>query len=222
MARSFSQMEKREQVMIAIGLPLLVAGAIGYFSWKILNELGPDEALPTFMHRPGGVWTTIRQVEDGIRTEEAVAARGPQVQKQLESLEGEIALAEQRLPLEAEKTVVRQLIEDLARNIPETMGTVQFKAVAIQAGGAVKGEEYQPITYKTEIMGDLNGIIKYIDQIEKNPRFMMVRNFSIRPGALSVDREKGQIVSALHAVNLDVVTYVYNGQGGSSRRRRVQ
>src|SRR5690606_10397024 len=111
-----------EQVMIAIGLPLLVAGAIGYFSWKILNELGPDEALPTFMHRPGGVWTTIRQVEDGIRTEEAVAAREPQVRQQLESLEGEIALAEQRLPLEAEKTVVRQLIEDLARNIPETMG----------------------------------------------------------------------------------------------------
>lgn len=221
MARSFSQLEKKEQIMICIVLPLAVAAAIGYFGWKIIKDLGPDPKLPSFLHRPDGIWTQINATEQSIMAEQAVVNRAESVRKQLESLQDEIALAEQRLPLEAEKTLVRQLIEDLARNVPDTMGVVQLKAVTIQAGGAVKGEDYQPITYRTEIMGDLNGIIKYIDQIEKNTRFMMVRNFSIKPGGLSIDSEKQVVVSALHSVNLDIVTYVYNPSSGAARRRKT-
>lgn len=220
MARSFSQLDKRQQVIICVVVPLCAAAGLLYFSHKILKDLGPDPALPTFLQKPGGTWTEINDTQVKVEAQIAIINRKPKVELQLKALQGEIKIAEERLPLEAEKTVVRSLIEEMARNVPTNIGTVQFKGLSIQAGGVVKGEDYQPITYRTEIMADLNGLIKYIDQIEKNTRFMMVRNISIRPGALSINSEKQQIVSALHSVNMDIVTYVYNPGASDDRRRR--
>jgi hypothetical protein len=202
---SFNQLAKREQVLICVVLPLMVAGGLGYMAWKKAKELGPDPQIPAFLQSPVGLWADINQTTTEIAAQQAIINRGPSVKKLLDSLQGEIRKAEERLPLEAEKTVVRQLIEDLARNIPNNIGIVQFKAVAIQEGGVVKGEDYQPITYRTEIKGDLNGLIKYVDQIEKNARFMMVRNLTIRPGGLMINGDPPQIVSNLHSINTSTI-----------------
>lgn len=219
MARSFSQLEKREQAVICIVLPLLAACAIGYFAWGELKKLGPDPALPKFIQRPGGVWQNIIDTEAQIEVQLAIADRKERVEKIIAGLQEEIRLAESILPREAEKTEMRKLIEDYARQIPPEIGTVQFRAVAIQEGGAVRGEDYQPITYQTEIRGDLDGIIKYIDQIEKNQRFMMVRGLTIKPGGLSLDLANQKVVPALHEVKMDIVTYVYSATDGAAPRR---
>ena len=71
----------------------------------------------------------------------------------------------------------------------------------------------QTVTYQTEIIGDLNGIIKYIDTIEKNPRFMRVSAFTLKPGAAGVDKDK-KVTFPPHSVSMTIVTYVYNpGKG---------
>jgi len=206
---AFNALEKRQQIMVAVGIPVLVLGLLGYLSWGILNKLGPDPKLPGFIQRPTGVWVDINTTDEGIRAKEAIIADGPRVEARLKELSDEIALAEERLPLEAEKTEVRQLIEKLARDIPQSLGRVEFKAVRIIEGGVVKGQDYQPITYQVEIAGDLNGVIKYIDSIEKNTRFMMVKSLTMHPGALSLNAETSRPTAALHQVNMEIVTYVY-------------
>jgi hypothetical protein len=206
---AFNALEKRQQITIVVAVPLLIIALLGYLSWGLLAKLGPDPKLPAFLQRPGGVWTDINAAVEGIAAQEAIIATGPQVEARLKELSDEIDLAEQRLPLEAEKTEVRQLIEKLARDISPSLGRVEFKAVRIIEGGVVKGQEYQPITYQVEIAGDLNGTIKYIDSIEKNTRFMMVKNLTLHPGALTLDAESARVVAALHQVNMEIVTYVY-------------
>lgn len=219
MARSFSQLEKKEQAVICIVVPLIAAAAIGYFAWGELKKLGPDPALPAFVQRPGGTWQSIIDTEGQIAAQMAIVNRKPVVEKILAGLQEEIRLAEAILPREAEKAEMRKLIEDYARQVPPEIGTVQFRAVAIKEGGAVRGEDYQPITYQTEIAGDLNGIIKYIDQIEKNQRFMMVRAITIKPGKLTLDAPSQTIIPALHEVKMDIVTYVYSPAPDATPRR---
>ena len=213
---AFNQLEKRQQIAIVVGVPVLIVGLLGYLSWGQLVKLGPDPQVPGFLQRPVGLWSEINAANEGIVAQEAVIATGPEIERQLKALSDEIALAEDRLPLEAEKTEVRVLIEKLAREIPPSVGQVEFKAVRIVEGGVVKGQDYQPITYMVEIQCDLNGAIKYIDSIEKNVRFMMVRNLSLTPGTLSLDPGSNRVVSTRHSVNLEIVTYVYTA--GQKRR----
>jgi Tfp pilus assembly protein PilO len=208
---AFSQLDKRQRMMVLVGVPVAVVLALGYFSWRALNRLGPDPALPTFLHRPGGTWTDINGLKEQIAVKDAIIAREPRIRAQLAALQDEIKIADDRLPKEAEKPEIRQLIEKLARDVPATVGLVQFKGVKIIEGAAVKGQDYQPVTYQTEVNGDLNGIIKYIDSIEKNTRFMAVRSLTIKPVGVTLDVENAKVVAGLHVVNLDIVTYVYTG-----------
>lgn len=208
--KSFSQLDKRQQTMVLFGAPGLLVLLFAWLSWGVLKQLGPDPAVPTMVQRPGGIWSEIEATNLQIAEKQKVIDELPAIEKEIASLENEIKVAEERLPLEAEKPEVRALIERMAREIPTTLGTVQYKAVKINEGQIAKGQDYQTIIYQTEVAGDLNGIIKYIDSIEKNTRFMAVRNLTIKPGAVSWDKDAGRVVTQLHTVNMDIVTYVYN------------
>ena len=84
-------------------------------------------------------------------------------------------------------------------------------AAARSAGAANRsgGSKPEQVTYQTEITGDINGIIKYVDMIEKNPRFMLVNSFSLKPGKIATDDEK-RAVFLPHEVKMNIITYVYN------------
>jgi hypothetical protein len=216
---AFKDMNKQQQLMILIGVPIVVALAFAYLSYQTLGKLGPDPILPKFMHRKvaGSKWVDINKTIDEIGKQQAIIDRKPAVEAELASLQGEINRNEERLPKEAEKAIMMEVIEKYAREIPSDLGTVRFKAVKINdqtaAGGGARGKavgnDYQTITYATEILGDMNGIIKYIDSIEKNFRFMAVKSVSIKPGGITIDEPSIKIVYDLHEVSLDIVTYVY-------------
>ena len=48
--------------------------------------------------------------------------------------------------------------------------------------------------------------------IEKNPRFMLVNSFSLKPGKIGEDAEKRQ-TTLPHEVKMNIITYVYNPSG---------
>jgi hypothetical protein len=77
--------------------------------------------------------------------------------------------------------------------------------------------DYRTVTYQTEILGNMNGIIKYIDSIEKNSRFMTVNSLSLRIGDVAADTKTGGLGYGLHQVKMDLVTYVYasKARGGT-------
>jgi hypothetical protein len=220
--RSFNDLNKRQQLAVLIGVPAVVAIILFVLIYRALGVLGPDRdgKLPGFMLRttPKSLWGDIQIAEEGIAAQDVIIARRPKVEKELANLEADIKAGRERLPLESEKPEMRLLIEKLARDIPSDIGNVQVQSVRItegQGGAATRaaGAQMQTVTYQTDITGDLNGIIKYIDTIEKNPRFMRVSAFSIRPGAVGMDADK-KMVFQQHSVKMTIVTYVYNpGKG---------
>jgi len=224
--RAFNDLNKRQQLAILAGVPSAVALLLIILIYRALGVLGPDQqdCIPSFMLRnlPGNIWSTITDTEAQIATQQAEIDKGPAIQKEMEGLEADIKAARERLPLESEKIDMRLLIEKLARDIPSDIGNVQVNSVRIieeapaSASRSGTGDETQKVTYLTELTGDLNGIIKYIDVIEKNPRFMTVNSIQIRPGSVTLDAEKKLFLTP-HTVRLSLSTFVYNPQTGKGR-----
>ncbi len=212
---AFASLNKRQQMAVLIGVPCAGLLLLGWLSHRSLGRLGPDPSVPAFVHleKPENIWSQINTTKGQIQEKELIIAEGPKIEAQLKALEDEIYEAEQRLPTVAEKAAMRQLIERLAREIPADIGTVRYKSVRITEGaksaGGRGGSDYQTITYQTEVEGDLNGIIKYIDALEKNPRFMTIKSMTLKPGDMKLTDTKDKIDFGLHAVNLEVMTYVY-------------
>lgn len=225
--RSFNDLNKNQQLAVLIGVPAVVAITLGVLIYRAMGVLGPDpeDHLPGFLHRnlPGNKWEQINTLNSQIAEKQAIINRRPAVEAELNSLEADIKAGRERLPLESEKAEMRLLIEKLARDIPSDIGTVLVKSVRIIEGGTpaagrqgsagrAGGSKPEQVTYQTEIAGDLNGIIKYVDMIEKNPRFMLVNSFTLKPGKIGLDDEKRSVFLP-HEVKMNIITYVYNPGG---------
>lgn len=211
----FKALPRNQQLGILFGIPVVIALTAGYFGWKVLGDLGADPTIPGFLRREGGVWATITQVQDQVAEKQKIIDRKPQIEATLRDLQDDIQAAEERLPRAAEKAQMREVIERLAREIPPELGTVKLKSVRItedapQPGTGKRGG-LSTVTYQTEVQGDLNGIIKYIDSIEKNTRFMAVNQLSFRGGGVALDSSDGKpkVKFEPHTVKMDIVTYVY-------------
>lgn len=226
--RSFSDLNKNQQLAVLIGVPAVIAITFGVLIYRAMGVLGPDpeDRLPGFLHRnlPGNKWEQINALDNQIKEKDVIIARRQKVIDELNSLEADIKAGRERLPLESEKAEMRLLIEKLARDIPSDIGTVLVKSVKItestaasaaarqSSAGRSGGTKPEQVTYQTEISGDINGIIKYIDMIEKNPRFMLVNSFSLKPGKIAIDDEKRPVLLP-HEVKMNIITYVYNPGG---------
>jgi len=214
----FKALPRNQQFGILFGIPAVVALAAGYFGWKVLGELGADPTIPGFLRREGGVWAEISTVQDQIAEKQKIINRKPQIEATLRDLQDDIAAAEERLPRAAEKAQMREVIERLARDIPAELGVVKLRSVRITEDApqtAGKRGGLSTVTYQTEVQGDLNGIIKYIDSIEKNTRFMAVNQVSFRGGNVELDASDGKpkVKYDLHTAKMDIVTYVYATSG---------
>jgi hypothetical protein len=227
--RSFNDLNKKQQLAVFIGVPALVVIILLTLIYRALGVLGADPDLPGFLQRsslPDNKWGLIEAKNGEITAKNVIIARGPAAELELKSLEADIKSGRDRLPLESEKTEMRLLIDKLARDIPSDFGVVQVKSVKINEGSSASsragasarsgGSKPEQVTYQTELSGDLNGIIKYIDMIEKNPRFMLVNSFTLKPGKLGTDEEK-RAVRFPHEVKMNIITYVYNPSGSVNK-----
>ncbi len=215
----FKALPRNQQLGVLFGIPVVVALASGWYGWKVLGELGADPTIPGFLRRENiGVWAEITSVQDQINEKQKIIDRKGEIETTLRDLQDDIVAAEERLPRAAEKAQMREVIERLAREIPAELGIVKLKSVRINENApqsAGKRGGLSTVTYQTEVQGDLNGIIKYIDSIEKNTRFMAVNQLSFRSGNVSLDVSDGKpkIKFEPHTVKMDIVTYVYATSG---------
>ena len=213
LASRFNGLPRNQQQFIIYGVPVALALGFVYMTWGVMAKLGSDPGIPSFLRRENtGLWSSISDVENQIAVKQAVIDRKPQIARRLGEIQDDIAAAEQRLPREAEKAQMREVIERLARQIPPEIGAVKLRSVRIveEASSAGNKGGLSTVTYQTEVSGDLNGLIKYIDSIEKNTRFMSVNTISFKGGSVRVDPEiKGKLVYEPHSMKMDLVTYVY-------------
>jgi hypothetical protein len=214
----YAALPKRQQLIVLFAGPALLIIVLGYLVYQTLGALGPDVRVPAMLQRnlTGNLWEGINADRSSIEVQQKEANRKGDVQKQIASLDSDIKAARERLPTESEKTEMRSLIEKLARDIPSDIGSVQVLSVHIseepsdasRGAGASDADVPHKVSYKMEISGDLNGIIKYIDVIEKNPRFMIVNSIVIKPGAVTQDADKKMVLMP-HTVMLNLSTYFY-------------
>ena len=217
---------QKKHWLIVIGVAtLLICGTIGYFLAGSLRRLGPDPEVPGIIRSQGDESSLITQIaarEASISEQNAIYAKLEEKTTLLNSMKADIAAARKRLPTEAQKGEVRQLIEDLARQVGSSSGALVVRSVAIREAAPTTGRtaagDYKTIEYQTQVSADLDGIIQYINLIERNERFMTVEGIQIATGGVAPDPASGKIEAKPHTVTLRIVTYIDSTAGAGGRR----
>lgn len=211
-------------IAIAVATAAL-AGLFGYLLARSLRQLGEDPQLPALLRRAGNeqsLYARIRATEAQIAEQEAVAARYAERKALLDGMKHDIAAARRRLPSEAQKPEMSQLIYDLARQVQGSVGTFTIASLAIQEAGQGQGgrgrQDYQTVVYQVTANADFDSILAFINLVERNDRFMTLDGIQITSGGVQVERDSGVLTYKPHTVQLRIVTYVDTTVGGERRR----
>ncbi|MFM2090517.1 MAG: hypothetical protein RLZZ127_1006 [Planctomycetota bacterium] len=232
---SFRRLPRPQQLGIAYGLPGAIAAIFLWFAWTDLGEIGvyheepgtgltaADVRLPVLLARTqdGSHGTEAANLVSQIKAKEATIARRPAVEREKKALEAEKKSYEDKLPTELEKAEMRRRIEDLARGavVLESVKIIEQADAPRRAGPAQKGgPNTRKITFIAEVRGSLNGLIKYLDAIEANDRFMSVQSITVKPGQVTNVRGSDKIVFTDHAVRIEILTHIYSAAGAAGGR----
>jgi Tfp pilus assembly protein PilO len=214
----FSALPRKHQLLIIHGVPVVVAICVAVWCWSLMGTLGKvdnevDEGnhLPAALMREqkGSIWEQIQARIKDSASYDAQIQQGPMIKKQLDALQEAIKNLNERLPTESEKSEMREVLDRLARDIPKEFGSVQIKGVSIVDNGAGRGsKEPKTVTYQVSMTGDQDGILKYIDEVERFQRFMVVARISINSGGFGMDDKTHKIIYQPHNVSMDIETKV--------------
>ena len=217
----------RKTWLIVIGATTLVLSAvIIYLMAGSLQRLGEDPDVPGFMRRAGDEQSLFAQIatkDSEIAAQNAIAAKHSERQRLLDSMKNDIEVARKRLPTESQKAETRQLIEDLARQVGSTAGALVVKSVSIReaapSSGRAAAGDYQSIEYQTAVTSDMDGLIQFINLIERNERFMTVEGIQLTTGGVVFNRDTSKVENKQHTANLRIVTYTDSSGAKAGARR---
>lgn len=213
--QTLSNLPRKTWLIVIGSATLVLSGVFLYLLSGALFRLGADPAVPAFLRRAGDSNSLYAQIEaknKAIAEQNAIAAKLPDRVILLASMKADIDAARKRLPTEAQKAEVRQLIEDLARQVGSSAGALQVKSVSIReaaaAGGRSATGDYKSVEYQTSVSADLDGIIQFINLIERNERFMTVEGIQLTSGGVVANKETLKPEAKPHTAQLRIVTYM--------------
>ncbi|MDA3961861.1 MAG: hypothetical protein PF961_13815 [Planctomycetota bacterium] len=222
----WGELPAKQRKIILIVWPLVVVAVFGYMSYGALGTLGDDPKLQSVSFIPRAkakknLWSQIKGLEQQIQAEKAVVSRKAMAEEELADAKLRMAELQSRLPNQKQKEEMRLRLQEMVNDVPRDVGEVRFVGVSIQeaadaGAGRRRGgkSDHSTVTYRLELNADMNGLIWYLDRVEKNPRFMSVNALTVTPGSIEVDRDNLEITTKLHKVDLDVVTYVLHDKEG--------
>lgn len=211
---ALKNLQSKHWLMIIGGITIIITGVLVFLLAGSLSRLGEDEGVPALLRRQGDSQSLYAQISarrTSINDQNTVAAKFDARNAILISMKSDIDAARKRLPTEAQKAEVRQLIEDLARQVGTGSNGVLIKSVAIReaaAAGSRKAEDYQTIEYQTSVVADMDAIIQFINLIERNERFMTVEGIQLASGGVSTSGDSGKVQTKPHTVQLRIITYI--------------
>lgn len=223
--QTLKNLPRKTWLIIVVSATVVVSAGLVYLISGSLNRLGADPDVPGFLRSAGDADSLFAQIaakESEIATQNAAAAKMPERQALLNSMTADIAAARKRLPTDAQKTEVRQLIEDLGRQVGSSSGALVVKSVNIResasSGGRAAASDYKSVEYQTAVTSDLDGIIQYINLIERNERFMTVEGIQLTTGGVAMNNATGKVEAKPHTAQLRIVTYIdTTSQPGTKR-----
>ncbi|MCS6971226.1 MAG: type 4a pilus biogenesis protein PilO [Planctomycetota bacterium] len=213
-------------IIIAVAT-VAISGLFIFLAWRVLQRLGPDPGMPALLQRFAGageqtLFAQIAAAEAEIARQEGEAARYPERKALLESMQNDIAAARRRLPSEAQKPEMAQLIYDLARQVQGGPGGFTIVSLTITESASEargKRQNYQTVVYQVQVTSDIDGIIHFINLVERSDRFMTIEGIQITSGGVHSDRETGAIEYKPHTAQLRIVTYVDTSANEPGPRR---
>ncbi len=224
--QTLKNLPRKTWLIIVAVATVVLSGTIIYFLAGSLHRLGNDPGVPGIIRRAGdetSLYAQIAAKEAEVAVQNAIAARLPERQALLDSMKADIAAARKRLPTDAQKAEVRQLIEDLARQVGSASGALVVRSVSIReaapAAGRNAASDYKSVEYQTSVTADMDGIIQYINLIERNERFMTVEGIQLTTGGVTFSSETGKVEPKPHTAQLRIVTYI-DSTGATAGTRR--
>lgn len=203
--------------LIVVGaLTLVIAGTFGWLLAGALAQLGADPKVPSFLQRSGddtALYAIIEARERSIVEQNEIAKRLPAIKQRLAGMSADIEAARKRLPSDSEKSTMRQLIEDLGRQVGAGASALLVKSVQIReaapaAGRARSASDYRTVEYNTTVSTDMDGLIQFINLIERHERFMTIEGIQITPGGVAADSKAQKVEFKPHTAVLRIVTYI--------------
>ena len=224
-----------QQLGIGYGLPGAIAAIFLWFVWTDLGEIGPyhqdpgtgltvaDVRLPALLARTqdGSRGAEAADLVSQIKAKDATISRRPAVELEKKTLEADKKSYEDKLPTELEKAEMRRRIEDLARGAVtlESVKIIEQAEAPRRAGPPQRGAlNTRKITFIAETRGSLNGLIKYLDAIEANDRFMSVQSITVKPGQVSSVKGSDKIAFTEHSARIEILTHIYSAAGPAGGR----
>ncbi|MFM2090041.1 MAG: hypothetical protein RLZZ127_530 [Planctomycetota bacterium] len=234
---AFRRLPRPQQLALGYGLPSAIAAIFLWLVWTDLGEIGTyhaeqgqglsaaDVRLPAMLsrHQDGSRGSEAATLVSQIAAKKTTIAKRPGLEKEKKDLEADRKFYEDKLPTELEKAEMRRRIEDLARGalVLESVKIIEPTEGPKRPGAAQTrgGPSTKDITFIVEVRGSLNGLIKYIDAIEANERFMSVRSITVKPGTVTAVRGSDRTTYADHQVRIEILTHIYSSAASQSGGR---
>jgi hypothetical protein len=214
--QAIKNLQRKHWLMIVGGITAVVTAGLLYGLAGSLQRLGDDPGVPAILRRAGDGQSLFAQIaarNESIAQQNLVFAKLEERQLVLDGMKSDIEAARKRLPTDAQKAEVRQLIEDLARQVGTSSGALTVRSVAIREAAPSTGRKaaaaaYKTVEYQTSVLADMDGIIQFINLIERNERFMTVEGIQLASGGVAPSTNGGKIETKPHSVQLRIVTYI--------------
>ncbi len=213
--QTLKNLPRKIWLIIVAAATVLLCSVIIHFLSGSLYRLGNDPGLPGIIRRAGDETSLYGQIaakEAAIAAQNAIAAKLSERQTLLDSMKADIEAARKRVPPNAQKGDVRQLFEALGRQVGSSPGDLEVRSFAVREAAASTSRsaasDYSSVEYQTSVTGDMDGIIQFINLIERNERFMTVEGIQLTTGGVAFNSETNKVEPKPHTAQLRIVTYI--------------
>ncbi len=221
---NFNALPMNQRVGIIAGAGLFIALVLGYMLYSDLGKLGNDpDNLLGFMIRDTdeGIWREIETLNTAIAKFNKKAKTLDDKKLELAEIEKAIVVAREQLPAERERSKIGDELGDFAvAVVNENLGSVFVRGVEIKENSSSsrssrskkrsKGPQPLSITFVCNLDTDVDGLIAFINKVERSNRFMTVDGIKIKPGKVSAntDGESPELSYSYHNAVLEINTWV--------------
>ncbi len=161
MAKSFSELSPRAQMLVFVALSALAAGAV----WQAF--LGPEQAQIAARQ------ARLETVENEVLRAQGVAARLPSAEREVRALEAQLRETEAVIPEEKDP-------QDVLRNLHEMASESLLDIASFKPQAAVARAQYTEWPIELGVEGGYHDLGRFFDRIAAMPRLMSVSDLQIR------------------------------------------
>lgn len=197
---SFLPKSQRDQVMVLVGILGLAAAGL-YWNFQYVPR---DEELTVLQVR-------VDSLEAANQRAKAELASGSvaDLQREAESLEGDLVLMRQLVPEGNEVPLLLEQVSDAARRVGLDIGSVQPL-------GVDQGADFDAHRYKLSLQGSYHTVAEFLTNVGSLTRIVAPMNVAVTVAQTPAAARPGGVAPTVSAT-FELHTYVVRNAGGGAQ-----